>query len=102
MLLCSLLLSRGSMSAAKEVDKSVDESGTEVPEVLRNGGQHAGNYTRRRSLLGLELLGLGRLDVRAGTLKFVLGVFSSALETTLVSEAARSDAEGVRVLVVVN
>lgn len=54
------------MSAADEVDKTGDESGAKVPNGLRNGGQHAGNYTRRRGLLGF-----GRLKISAGTLKFV-------------------------------
>ena len=66
MLLSSLLLSRGSMSAADEVDKTSDKSGAKVPKGLSNGGQHAGNYTRRRGLLGF-----GRLKISAGTLKFV-------------------------------
>jgi hypothetical protein len=56
-------------------------------------------------LLGLGglLLGLGgRVDVRAGTLKLVFSVLGSTLETALVGQAAGSDAERVRVLVVVN
>lgn len=88
-LLCSLLLSRGSMSAADEVHESVDKSGADEPEGLWNGRIHAGNYTRRCGLLGL-----GRLNnVRARALLFC--VFGSALQTALVGEAARRNTQRV-------
>jgi hypothetical protein len=87
------------MSAANEVHKSVDKSGAEVPESLRNGREHAGNYTRWLWLLGRGVLGLGgRLDVSAGTL--ALFFFSSTFNTALVGEAGRSNAECERVVVV--
>ena len=88
MLLCRLLLSRGSMSATDEVHESVDKSGAEVPEALWNGRKHAGSYTRRCGLLGL-----GRLNVRAWALLF--SVFSGALQTALVGKAARRNTQRV-------
>jgi hypothetical protein len=84
------------MSAAEEVDKSVDEIGAVVPDTLRNGCQHAGNYTRRCGQLGQ-----GVVVVSSGPLE-VVRVRSRALETTLVSETAWGDAERLRVEVVID